>query len=279
MLELQTDKVPCTFLGWGSNTLPSDAGVPGAVVRNVTNEIRIDGENGFWVDSGVGFQELFLRTVQLGFGGLEFGVGIPGTVGGALVSNAGAYRSNIAEFVQELEIVHDARRKVVSKSWMKFRYRDSALRDGSINNCAILAVRIELPRTDAKASYDEARNYQIQRIAKQPPSPSAGSVFKNVTDHALAARLEGLPQPLKEKGIIPAGYLIEQCGLKGMSIGGASIGKKHANFIINDRGASASDIRSIAHVVKKMVHRRFGVTLEEEVLYIGDWSQFTPIEP
>ncbi len=260
-----------TIVGGGSNILPADAGVRGLVVLNETSGLRIFEDGLVEVDSGVGFQELFLRTAQAGLGGLEYAVGIPGSVGGALVSNAGAYRSNISEFLTEIEIVHDGDRKWVGPDWMEFSYRDSRLRRDLDAQCILLCMRFRLAPRDKKAIYDEAREYQRQRISKQPPPASAGSFFKNVNDATLAASLDTLPGRLRTAGVVPAGYLIEKAGLMGYRKGRAMFARKHANFIVNIGAASAMDIRDLARVGKKAVLERYGVELEEEVLYLGEW--------
>jgi UDP-N-acetylmuramate dehydrogenase len=273
-LAAQSDGMDHVVLGWGSNILPSDAGVPGLVILNLAREIQIEADGDVVADAGCGFQELFLKTVQAGLAGLEFAVGIPGTVGGALVSNAGAYRSSVSEFLVGLEIAYGGRREWVEPSWMQFSYRDSVLRRADPVPCAILRVRMRLPQGDSKRSYDEAREYQRQRISKQPPPASAGSFFKNVNDGHLASVLEGLPDALKKAGVVPAGYLLESVGMKGIRLGGAAFGVRHANFMLNVGNATASDIRSLADQAKTAVHAQFGVMLEEEVLYLGDWSRF-----
>lgn len=263
-----------TILGWGSNVLPSDAGVAGLTIFNATRRIRIARTGEVIADTGCGFQELFLKTAQHGLHGLEFAVGIPGTLGGALVSNAGAYRSNVSEFLTGIEIVHEGRREWVSPDWMRFSYRDSLLRGPDAPAAALLRVSLKLPTGDPKRIYDEAREYQRQRIGKQPPSPSAGSFFKNVVDSALAEALPLLPLALKRAGVVPAGYLIEAAGLKGHRLGGAMIGRRHANFMLNVGNATATEIRQLAQLAVRRVREEFGVTLEEEVLYLGDWSAF-----
>jgi len=265
-----------TVLGGGSNILPSDQGVPGVVIVNRTSGLEIDG-NRATVDTGVPFQELFLKTAQEGLGGLEYAVGIPGTVGGALVSDAGDYRSNICESLVELEVVLDGVRSWVGPEVMGFKYRDSVLRSPHPPRLVTLRARFELAKRPRKEIYDEARDYQRQRIGKQPPSASAGSFFKNVESVALAESLERLPETLKRAGVVPAGFLLEACCMKGYRLGGAMFGQRHANFMLNVGGASASEIRLLASLGKTRVYERFGVTLEEEVLYIGDWSAFEPI--
>lgn len=263
-------------LGWGSNVLPSDDGVPEVVCANIAKGYLIESDGFVEADSGLAFQELFLHCAQRGIGGLEFAVGIPGTVGGALVSNAGAYRSNVSEFITEIEVVHEGNRLWVEPGWMEFSYRDSRLRRNGSIQCALLRVRMQLPRRDHKAIYDEAREYQRQRISKQPPPASAGSFFKNVNDRDLADSLPGLPEGLRKAGVVPAGYLIERAGLMGTRVGGAMFAQKHANFIVNVGAATATEIRQLACLGKSRVYDKYAVELEEEVLYLGDWSRFEP---
>jgi UDP-N-acetylmuramate dehydrogenase len=263
-----------TVLGWGSNVLPSDAGVPGLTIVNGATSLRVARTGEVLAESGCGFQEVFLKTAQACLHGLEFAVGIPGTLGGAMVSNAGAYRSCVSEFLTRLEIVHDGERRWVEPSWMEFSYRDSVLRRANPPNAVVLRIEMRLPTGDPKRIYDEAREYQRQRIGKQPPSPSAGSFFKNVQDPVLAAALPGLTDGMRKAGVVPAGYLIEAVGLKGYRLGGAALGQRHANFILNVGGATATEIRHLARHARRTVYARFGVELEEEVLYLGDWSAF-----
>lgn len=263
-------------LAGGSNVLISDKGISGLVILNRTTDMQIEPGGTAEIDSGVVLQELFLKVIQKNLAGLEFAVGIPGTVGGALVSNAGAYRSNLSKFVRQIEIVENGVRKWVDPSFMQFSYRDSILRRDNPPKVVMLGLKMEFPKANPKESYDMARDIQRQRIGKQPPSPSAGSFFKNVNDQELADSLDNLPSQLKKVGIVPAGYLIENCGLKGFKNGGAMVGSKHANFILNVGGASASQIRELACHVIDQVEVKYGVTLEEEVLYKGDWSGFKP---
>ena len=260
-----------TPIGWGSNVLPADAGVSGLVVHNRTRRLVVSADGEVEADSGVGFGDLFVKTAQKGFGGLEFAVGIPGSVGGALVSNAGAYRSCVSEFLTALEVATPAGRAWVGPDWMGFAYRDSVLRRPGAPAALVLRVRMLLPPRDPKKIYDEAREYQRQRISKQPPSPSAGSFFKNVVDRELARTIPGLTDGMRAAGVVPAGFLIEACGLKGHRIGGAMMGARHANFLLNVGNAKASDLRALAEFAQATVLERFGVTLEPEVLYLGRW--------
>jgi UDP-N-acetylmuramate dehydrogenase len=263
-----------TLLGWGSNVLPSDRGLPGLTIVNRSREITVRPDGFVQVSSGYGLQELFLKTAQAGLRGLEYAVGIPGTVGGALVSNAGAYRSSISEFITEIEVVSDHRRQWVEPDWMAFSYRDSRLRSGRGERALLLRVRFQLAPGNPTEIYREARDYQRQRISKQPPSASAGSFFKNVVDSELAHRIPGLTEGMRKNGVVPAGFLIDACGLKGFRMGGAMLGSRHANFILNVGRASATEIRRLADFARHRVFSEFGVTLQEEVLYLGDWTNY-----
>ena len=275
----QKEDIPLTPIGWGSNVLPSDAGVPGMVVINLTSDVQFEADGVVTCDSGTGFQELFMKCAQHCLGGLEFAVGIPGSVGGALVSNAGAYRSDISEFLVDIEITHAGTTEWVSPSWMQVSYRDSVLRKPEPVQAVIQRVRMKLPQRRPELIYEEAREYQRQRISKQPPSASAGSFFKNVISQDLAQRVDGLTEGMRKNHVVPAGFLIEACGLKGFRLGGAMIGVKHANFLLNIGGATAAELRSLAIYVNEAVQEKFGAELEEEVLYLGDWSNFEPIRP
>jgi len=270
VIAAQELHVPTFILGLGSNLLVSDKGIRGLVVYNCCRRVEV-GEI-TRAESGASFQQLFLRTAQAGLSGLEFAVGIPGTVGGALISNAGAFRENIGDLVQTIDIVVEGERRQVTKEWMRFSYRDSILRRPNPPRAAILAVTLRLRRGDRWHIFAKAREMQRWRIERQPHNPSAGSFFKNVYDAQLAQRLPSLPPPLKEAGVVPAGYLIAEAGLKGTRVGGAMVSVKHANFLINAGGATATDIRKLADLVKQVVYEKFGVLLEEEVLTVGDWS-------
>jgi UDP-N-acetylmuramate dehydrogenase len=265
-----------TVLGWGSNVLPSDFGVPGLVLVNDARSIEVIDGGDVLADAGCGFQELFLKSAQRGLSGLEFAVGIPGTLGGALVSNAGAYRSCVSEVLTEIEVISDGVRKWVEPSFMQFSYRDSILRSPHPPPVALLRVRLRLTPAAPAMIYNAAREYQRQRISKQPAPPSAGSFFKNVYNADLAASLDTLPDALKSAGVVPAGYLIEAVGLKGLRHAGAMLSARHANFMLNVGNATASGIRSLAEFAKGRVNQVFQVELEEEALYLGDWSAWTP---
>lgn len=265
-----------TFLGYGSNVLVSDAGLRGLTLVNRSGRIRQLGEGRWEVDCGAWFQDLALVAAQAGFEGLEFAVGIPGSVGGALVSNAGAYRSSIGEVLTEVHVLDTHGDRWVDPGELQLTYRDSLLRRNPDLQMILLAARIRLKPGEPHVIFQRMKDFQRQRIRKQPPCASAGSFFKNINDSNLAQGLEKLPEALRQSGVVPAGFLIEMAELRGLRVGGASVGMRHANFILNDRGATAGEIRTLAETVKGKIHEKFGVLLEEEVLYLGDWSGFAP---
>jgi UDP-N-acetylmuramate dehydrogenase len=268
----QRTGVPWLLLGGGSNICVSDRGFRGLVILNRCAACDVGPATR--VDTGHNLMSLFLKTARAGLSGLEFAVGIPGSVGGALVSNAGAYRQNIDALVRELDVVESGERKTVPVDWMEFSYRDTRLRKSGREPAAVVSVTLELtprPRTDILA---RARDNQRQRIFKQPWNPSAGSFFKNVADPELAQIVPDLPAPLRESGVVPAGFLSQACGCKGMRVGGAAITGRHGNIFVNLGGATAADFRRLAEMVKSRVRDKYGVELEEEVLFLGEWTDW-----
>lgn len=251
VIAVQSESGQLTVLGSGSNVLPSDAGLSGYTVVNLCNKIEIIEETTVLADCGCAFQDFFLKCVQAGFGGVEFAVGIPGTLGGALVSNAGAYRSNVSTHLTRLEVAVGGERRWVDPAFMQFAYRDSILRRPSPPSCALLRAEFKLPKGDRKKSYDLARDFQRQRISKQPAPASAGSFFKNVENTAFAQTLERLPAPLQEAGVVPSGFLIEEAGLRGYRLGRSRIARRHANFILNTGGGDCDKHKRSGRVRKE----------------------------
>ena len=266
----QRHGLPLFMLGEGTNVCVSDRGVRGMVLQNACRHAEIGPTT--YADAGHNFMHLFVRTMQAGLSGLEWAVGIPGTVGGALVSNAGAYRGNICDLVTRIEVVEGGERRWVTPDWMEFSYRDSRLRRDGGKPAALLGVTLTLTpgrKTDIRL---KAKDIQMQRILKQPWQPSAGSFFKNIRDRELADRLPNLPENMRKVGVVPTAFLSEECGLKGFTCGGAGVAERHANFIVNRGNATAADVRAVAETVKQRVFDRFGLRLEEEVLYVGEWK-------
>src|SRR5687767_402821 len=235
--------LPYFVLGGGSNVCISDRGIRGLVVHNECRRCEI-GEI-TRVDAGYSFMKLFQDAARHSLSGLEFAVGIPGSVGGAMVSNAGAYRQNICDLVVDIDVVEEGARKSVPPDWMGFSYRDSRLRRAGGPPATIVSVTLKLEKKPRVEILARARDNQRQRIFKQPWYPSAGSFFKNVYNRQLAEELPDLPAPMKEAGVVPSGYLSAACGCKGLTVGGAQISRRHANFVVNRGQATATDIRNL----------------------------------
>jgi len=215
--------------------------------------------------------QLSITAMQSGLSGLEWAVGIPGTVGGALVSNAGAYGGNIVDIVETIEVVENGERKSVSPDWMEFSYRDSRLRRDSSRPATLLGTVLRLTPERKHTVRLRTKDIQRQRMLKQPWEPSAGSFFKNIHNRELALSMPDLPDVMRERGVVTSAFLIDQSGCKGLRVGHAGVSLKHANFVVNFGHATAADVRAVVQTVRARVYEKFGIELEEEVLYVGEW--------
>jgi UDP-N-acetylmuramate dehydrogenase len=244
--------LPHVILGRGSDVVISDRGIRGLVIQNRAEGSRLDGDR-YIAESGVPMARAATETQKAGLTGLEFGLAIPGTVGGAVWANAGAHESDIAAVLEHADVlVADGSDARLSPADLEFRYRDSRLKHapGEI----VLAATFGLEPADAdtiKGRLDDIRRW---RQAHQPLGlPSAGSVFRNPDGDS-------------------AGRLIDATGLKGHRIGGAVVSEKHANFIVNDQKGTAADVRRLVDLVRERVREAHGVELVEEVIFLGDWA-------
>ncbi len=248
MIALLKLNVPKTIIGNGSNLLVKDGGIRGLVIKTTgLNHYQIQ-EEMMIAQSGVYLSKLAQEAKEHSLTGLEFACGIPGTLGGAVMMNASAYGGETANVVVETEYA-DFEGNVHRVTDHQFGYRRSRF-TGS--DAIILESKLQL----AKGNYDEIdakmQEFMKSRNAKQPiEKPSAGSTFK---------RPEGYF----------AGKLIEDAGLKGFKIGGAKVSEKHAGFIINDGGATSTDILALIQYVQDKVKNEFGVDLEPEIKIIGE---------
>jgi UDP-N-acetylmuramate dehydrogenase len=257
--------VPLTILGRGSNVVISDGGVRGLVVQNRAEGLRIDAaaeQPAAVAESGVPMARLATETQGAGLTGLEFGLAIPGSVGGAVWANAGAHDADVASVLESASVLFpDGREALLQATDLDLGYRHSRFKDGSAAGDIVVSATFRLARASAdeiKRRLDEIRRW---RQAHQPLGiPSAGSFFRNPDpdDTAAAGR--------------SAGALIDQAGLKGTRVGGASVSPKHANFLVNDGRGTAADVRRLGDLVRSTVEARFGVRLRHEVVFLGDWS-------
>ena len=244
-----------TLLGGGSNVLVGDGGIPGIVVKLGRGFGRVD-----WTEKTDGASARAGAAVQLGrlaraaaergLAGLEFAEGIPGTVGGALFMNAGAYGGDVARAVAVVEgLGRDGTPRRLAASSLAFGYRRTELPAGFV----VTAVGFRLRRDDPVRVRGRMAEARARRLAAQPHGqPNGGSVFKNPAgDHA--------------------GRLIEAAGLKGARAGRARISERHANFIVNEGGARAADVKALMDVAQRVVWERSGVWLEPELRLVGTW--------
>ncbi|MGD9108208.1 MAG: UDP-N-acetylmuramate dehydrogenase [Gammaproteobacteria bacterium] len=236
-------------LGAGTNVLVPDNGIAKTVIilKNILNDIQYDESSGL-ILAGAGTLSSKLSTfsIDLEFRGLEFLAGIPGTIGGALAMNAGAYGSEIWNYVTKVETINCAGEKFVrEKKDFEFGYRK--VKNLISNEEWFIAAYFNLERGNKEISLQIMQDWLTKRKNSQPLDlPNAGSVFKNPKE-AKAARL------------------IELCGLKGHRIGGASVSTKHANFIVNDKNATATDIENLIEFVAEKVKQQTGIELAREV--------------
>ncbi|MGI6154187.1 MAG: UDP-N-acetylmuramate dehydrogenase [Christensenellaceae bacterium] len=250
---LKESGVPYYIMGNGSNLLVSDAGYAGAVVRIGAGFDSVGHIGGTLLYAGAGtlLSAVCAQAQKAGLCGLEFAAGIPGTLGGGITMNAGAYGGELKDFVEYVRVLTpDLQKKEIPNKDMQFSYRKSnVLQKGYI----ILGAGFVLPKGDVRESQKKVAELNTQRRAKQPlGQKSAGSTFKRPEGHY-------------------AGVLIEQCGLKGCNIGGAQVSELHAGFIINTGGATSMDIYQLIMHVRRTVHEQTGVMLEPEVKLLGEF--------
>jgi len=246
--------VPTFVLGNGSDLVVADAGMRGLVVRNRARGMRIDGAR-VQADAGAAMAMLVKRCAGAGLAGLEFGISIPGTLGGAVWANAGAHGREMRDVVTAVTLwdpAGDDEPYEVAAADCGFAYRESRFKHGAE---LILGADLALDHADPAAVSAEVGGYQAQRLATQPlADQNAGSVFRNPPGDY-------------------AGRLADAAGLKGFRIGSASVSTKHANFIISDRGGSAADVRAVGDHVRRTVEELFGGRLVYEIEFVGDWPE------
>jgi UDP-N-acetylmuramate dehydrogenase len=255
-------QLPMVILGGGSNILVSDAGVRGVVVLNRARNIHFEEEweaPRVWAESGANLGLIARMAAQHGLSGLEWAAGIPGTVGGAVVGNAGAHGGDMAGSLIMAEILHRAEEEAAVESqretWhvdrLKLGYRSSVLKQGH-QKAVVLAATLKLERSTPQAVQTRLDELVAYRRRTQPPGASMGSMFKNPPgDHA--------------------GRLIEAAGLKGRRFGEAQISPLHANFFINLGQARATDVYELIQMARQTVIDRFGIDLELEIELLGEW--------
>jgi UDP-N-acetylmuramate dehydrogenase len=247
--------IPFIILGSGSNILISDKGIRELVLINHAHNLRINTNvqpASVWAESGANLAQVARQTALRGLSGLEWGSAIPGTIGGAVYGNAGAYKKDISCSLFSAEILH---RQNGKQTWVKekfqYSYRASILKKEP-QDVFILSATFSLEKGDPKIILSQMEDYRQKRRVTQPPGPSLGSIFRN---------------PESQK----AGQLIEKAGLKGKRIGDAEISPLHANF--NTGAAQAQDVLELVLMARQMVESNSGIRLIPEIQIIGEWGQ------
>ena len=250
----ESKKLPFFLLGGGSNILINDAGYEGLIIKIQIGGVKTDG-NRITAGAGILLSQLVNESANHGLSGLEWAVGIPGTIGGAVNGNAGAYGRSVSESVDEIIVLAEEggqwKEKKYSNKDCRFEYRKSKFKHLA-NREIILEASLNLQKSDTEKVRGEIRNTILQRKGKIPAQPSAGCVFKNIKkDGQLVAAV---------------GKLVEECGLKGVKSGGAEIPNLHGNYIVNTGGAKAEDVVRLINLCKQKVKDRFNLELEEEII-------------
>lgn len=242
--------VPFTVLGNGTNVLVPDEGIEKAVIviGDKSSHISLEGEDTVCFSAGTNLASLCRFALEHSLSGLEFAFGIPGTCGGAIYMNAGAYGGEIRDILTEVtHLTPSAETETVSAQDLALSYRHSAYKN---NGCVILFAKVKLKKDTRENIKSRMDDFLNRRKSKQPLEyPSAGSTFKRPEGHF-------------------AGALIEQCNLKGKTVGGAQVSEKHAGFVINKGGATSSDILNLIDLIRQTVKSQTGVTLEPEVIIL-----------
>ena len=237
------ESLPVYFLGGGTNLLVKDEGVKGVVV-SITFDRLVVKDEAVLVESGYSLNNLIIFLIKAGLGGLESLAGVPGSVGGAVMMNAGGHHGTIGEFVESvIALDKNGKLKPVEKDQINFGYRATEIKD----SVCIVKMILRLKKTDPVVLKEKFQEILKAKGQSQPlGGKNAGCVFKNPLDQS-------------------AGALIDQAGLKGLTVGGAKVSEQHANFIINTGSATAQDVLSLMEQIKKTVAEQFKVELEPEI--------------
>jgi len=251
---LWKQEMPFTLLGGGSNVLISDKGVRGVVVLNRAKAVKFNtgDQPSVTAESGVVFSNLANRCASKGLAGLEWGATVPGTIGGAVYGNAGAFGGDMAGNLISVELLTENGKVMFTVEQMGCGYRTSVLKRGELK-AIVLSAELALKNSTKEEVTVKIQQFSAHRKATQPPGASMGSMFKNPPGDY-------------------AGRLIESAGLKGTRIGNAEISPLHGNFFINHTNTKAEDIRALIQLVQKTVKEKEGVELELEVELIGEWN-------
>ncbi len=268
VMAARADKIPFFIIGWGSNILVSDYGFPGLIIRNKSNNISyLPDKSQVIADSGVDLSRLILYAINQNLGGMEKLYGIPGSVGGAVYGNAGAYQSEISDFIKSVTML-TLNNKIVSKpkDWLETTYRSTKLKKTKDKDHVILTVKFQFAHNKKEQMLENIGKIRAERNTRLGGlGPSAGSVFKN----PLAGKDYKTVEMAKQRS---AGFLLDSIGAKKIRIGDAGIFAKHANIIENRGSALSTDVRLLIEKLREEVRTNSGIDLEEEIEYVGQWE-------
>jgi len=249
------------ILGGGSNLLWQDEEFEGVIIKISNFKFQISNCE-LIADAGVLLSKIVIEASKNNLTGMEWAIGIPGTVGGAVRGNAGAMGKEIGSVVESVKIWRNGEILELKNSECDFGYRESGFKK---TNDVILSATFKLAVGEKQNIAAEMQKYLKQRTGRYPAFPSAGSFFKNLDIKNWPGKVEELPEIFRERGKVPVGYLVEQVGMKGFTLGGGKVADEHGNFIINFNEASQLDILNVVEEVKEKVYNKFGVELEPEV--------------
>ncbi|MEK7451980.1 MAG: UDP-N-acetylmuramate dehydrogenase [Patescibacteria group bacterium] len=263
----------CTIFvfGGGSNTLVSDAGFDGLVIKMSMREISIDGQH-IRAEAGVLMTMLSKTALEAGLTGLEWAISLPGTLGGAVRGNAGCFGGETKDYLVEIELLVNGKVVRYTKDQLFFGYRESKIKHSFD---IVLSATFKLERGDSVLVKEKMNTILSRRKSTQPnDAGSAGCMFKNYeikSDDELQRLMEkfDLPQEMIVNRRISVGWLIDQLDLKGKQIGDARVSEKHGNFLLNMGNATADDVVQLIAFIKTRARNTFGVQIEEEVQYVG----------
>jgi len=254
------------ILGSGSNMLVSDEGYDGVVIHPEFKAVSVQDDE-LIAEAGALTVEVARASVSAGFTGFEWAVGIPGTIGGAVRGNAGCMGGETKDALVWVDAYRDGEVVRLTGLECAFAYRESIFKHGG---GVVLRAAFHFKKGEAGDGAKKMIEHLQYRNKTQPKIASSGCMFKNVPVDAFARDVrEALPPAFVEKGIVPAGWLVQEAGGKGMVVGGAEVSQVHGNFIVNVGDATAQDILTLARQVKEKVQEQFGVGLEEEIQVVG----------
>ncbi len=268
----QQSGLPWVVIGGGSNLVVSDLGFRGIILKFQGSSLR-QTESAITIEAGAVLQDLVDYSASHGLRGLETMTGIPGWVGAAVYGNAGAYGHSICERVRSVTFLDGSGIRTFDNTSCEFRYRESIFKRRK--DWIILECVLDFDNADASELQQIAGDILRVRNEKYPPTMKcAGSIFKNLLFADLPAAVQAvLPQKVIREGKVPSAWFLEQVGAKGMRVGDIQVAVYHANLIYNDGHATARDLVAVIRQLQRLVADRFGIALEEEVQYVGDFSE------